>query len=186
MSCGPIVVLLPTGNCRCFHAGLAPEELHADSTNITCILSSARTNRLTPETAKSLLHMWRVTRDLRYREMGWSMFQSFMSHSKTPQGAFAIVEVSTYCQCESANFTGLLLLWRCSGRSGYWPTTYMCAPLDMHGLIFPTSGNRYDERDSEFCCSHAGHQSPPCSAPGCDANTCSESDFQIFVAALRA
>lgn len=173
----PNCCLLPSGNCRCFHAGLAPEELHADSTNITCILSSARTNRLAPETAKSLHHMWRVTRDLRYREMGWSMFQSLMSHSKTPHGAFAIVKVSTYCQCESADFTRVLPLWRCSGRSGYWPTIYACAPLDMHGLIFLTLGDSHDQRDSETYYSHAGRQSPPCSAPRCDANTCSESDF---------
>ena len=44
--------------------------------------------------------MWRVTQDARYREMGWSMFQSFLRHSRTLQGAFAIVQVSkSYNPC---------------------------------------------------------------------------------------
>ena len=30
-----------------------------------------------PETVESLLVMWRVTRDRRYREWGWEIFQAF-------------------------------------------------------------------------------------------------------------
>lgn len=34
-----------------------------------------------PETVESLFYMWRITRDPRYRDWGWEMFESFMKHT---------------------------------------------------------------------------------------------------------
>jgi mannosyl-oligosaccharide alpha-1,2-mannosidase len=34
-----------------------------------------------PETVESLFYMWRITGDVRYREWGWEMFESFMEHT---------------------------------------------------------------------------------------------------------
>lgn len=40
-----------------------------------------------PETVESLFYFWRITGDSKYREWGWEMFESFMKHSETPNGA---------------------------------------------------------------------------------------------------
>ena len=34
-----------------------------------------------PETVESLFYMWRITGDIKYREWGWLMFQSFLEHT---------------------------------------------------------------------------------------------------------
>jgi len=39
-----------------------------------------------PETVESLFYMWRITGDVRYREWGWEMFQSFVEHSMLEDG----------------------------------------------------------------------------------------------------
>jgi rhamnogalacturonyl hydrolase YesR len=50
-------------------------------------------NMLRPEAAESLFYMWRVTGEPKYREWGWRMFQAFLKHSRTMEGAFAAVKV---------------------------------------------------------------------------------------------
>ena len=50
-------------------------------------------NVLRPETVESLFYLWRVTGEPKYREWGWSIFEAFQTHSRTPSGAFASVEV---------------------------------------------------------------------------------------------
>ncbi len=50
-------------------------------------------NMLRPETVESLFYMWRVTGEPKYREWGWQIFQAFQRHSRTPEGAYATVEV---------------------------------------------------------------------------------------------
>lgn len=52
-------------------------------------------NLLRPETVESLFYMWRVTGEPKYREWGWKIFQAFQLHSRTPEGAYAVVEVSS-------------------------------------------------------------------------------------------
>ncbi len=39
-----------------------------------------------PETVESLFYMWRITGDIKYREWGWEMFQSFMNHTSVGLG----------------------------------------------------------------------------------------------------
>ena len=34
-----------------------------------------------PETVESLFYMWRITGDMKYREWGWEMFESFINHT---------------------------------------------------------------------------------------------------------
>lgn len=58
------------------------------------ILPKISKNVLRPETIESLLYMWRVTRDVKYREWGWTIFQAFQKYSRTPEGAYAAVKVS--------------------------------------------------------------------------------------------
>lgn len=42
-----------------------------------------------PETVESLFYMWRITGDIKYREWGWEMFQSFLNHTAVEeQGGF--------------------------------------------------------------------------------------------------
>ncbi|KAK4038745.1 amino acid permease [Parachaetomium inaequale] len=39
-----------------------------------------------PETVESLLYMWRITGDARYRDWGWDMFKSFMNYTAVADG----------------------------------------------------------------------------------------------------
>lgn len=39
-----------------------------------------------PETVESLFYMWRITKDVRYREWGWEMFQSFVNYTAVEGG----------------------------------------------------------------------------------------------------
>ncbi|KAF2863523.1 glycoside hydrolase family 47 protein [Piedraia hortae CBS 480.64] len=39
-----------------------------------------------PETAESLFYMWRITGDDKYRQWGWKMFESFVTHTATSDG----------------------------------------------------------------------------------------------------
>lgn len=42
-----------------------------------------------PETVESLFYMWRITGDVKYREWGWEMFESFRNHTAVDeQGGF--------------------------------------------------------------------------------------------------
>jgi len=40
-----------------------------------------------PETVESLLYMWRITGDVKYREWGWEMFKSFVDYTAADDGA---------------------------------------------------------------------------------------------------
>ena len=42
-----------------------------------------------PETVESLLYMWRITGDVKYREWGWDMFRSFVEHTAVEGGGFS-------------------------------------------------------------------------------------------------
>lgn len=42
-----------------------------------------------PETVESLVYMWRITKDVKYREWGWEMFMSFMDHTAVEDGGFS-------------------------------------------------------------------------------------------------
>lgn len=42
-----------------------------------------------PETAESLLYMWRITGDPKYREWGWDMFRSFVEHTAVDGAGFS-------------------------------------------------------------------------------------------------
>ncbi|KHN99941.1 mannosyl-oligosaccharide 1,2-alpha-mannosidase [Metarhizium album ARSEF 1941] len=39
-----------------------------------------------PETVESLLYMWRITGDVKYREWGWEMFESFVNYTAVEDG----------------------------------------------------------------------------------------------------
>lgn len=80
--------------------GLAPGEIHIDLLDMQQLSTNSPEANLAPEFVKSLLYMWRVTKDSRYMEMGWSIFQAIERHCRTHEGAFATVQVKS----------GLLLL----------------------------------------------------------------------------
>ncbi|KKY34524.1 putative endoplasmic reticulum mannosyl-oligosaccharidealpha-mannosidase [Diaporthe ampelina] len=68
----------------------APEEFDPDpeaTWRKDFVVKSQDTHNLQrPETVESLFYMWRITGDRRYREWGWEMFKSFMSHTAVAEG----------------------------------------------------------------------------------------------------
>ena len=39
-----------------------------------------------PEFVESLFYMWRITKDIKYREWGWQIFEAFVRHTSLPNG----------------------------------------------------------------------------------------------------
>ncbi|KAF4131709.1 Glycosyl hydrolase family 47 [Phytophthora infestans] len=50
--------------------------------------------RLRPETIESLFYMYRVTKNPKYREYGWEIFQALETHAKVKHGYAAILDVT--------------------------------------------------------------------------------------------
>jgi endoplasmic reticulum Man9GlcNAc2 1,2-alpha-mannosidase len=44
-----------------------------------------------PETVESLFYAYRLTGDRRYRDYGWSIFQSIEKHCRIPSGGYATI-----------------------------------------------------------------------------------------------
>lgn len=72
-------------------------------------------NMLRPETVEALFYMWRVTGEPKYREWGWRIFEAFRKHSRTPEGAFACVDVSHEASLQGCKNTQGRRSWQ-SGR----------------------------------------------------------------------
>jgi len=76
--------------------GLSPEIVvfnnHADSKQDFYIKPLDKHNLQRPETVESLFILYRITKDPIYREWGWNIFQSFIKHTKTPDGAYTSLD----------------------------------------------------------------------------------------------
>ncbi|KAJ3311177.1 hypothetical protein HDU93_005309 [Gonapodya sp. JEL0774] len=77
-------------------SGLAPEityfRTNDDSKDDLDVRSLDAHNLLRPETVESLFVLWRVTGDLKYREWGWAIFQSFEKWTKVEGGGYSALE----------------------------------------------------------------------------------------------
>lgn len=61
----------------------------------TGVRSMSRSYQNRPETIESVLYMWRITGDEEWRERGWQMFVSWVTHALTPSGIAALADVLT-------------------------------------------------------------------------------------------
>lgn len=46
-------------------------------------------NLLRPETVESLYIMYQLTKDKKYQEYGWNIFQAFEKHTRIPHGGYS-------------------------------------------------------------------------------------------------
>jgi endoplasmic reticulum Man9GlcNAc2 1,2-alpha-mannosidase len=72
--------------------GLAPEITHFNmnpqgSSDIVIKAADAH-NLLRPETVESLVYLYRLTGDEKYREWGWKIFRAFEAHSRVASGGY--------------------------------------------------------------------------------------------------
>lgn len=77
--------------------GLAPEIAHfrinpTGPGDDVIVKPSDAHNLLRPETVESLFVLWRVTRDTRYREWGWKIFQAIERHARVASGGYSSVQ----------------------------------------------------------------------------------------------
>ncbi|CAI5714244.1 unnamed protein product [Peronospora destructor] len=49
---------------------------------------------LRPETVESLFYLYRVTKNPKYREYGWKIFEALETHAKTKHGYASVVDVT--------------------------------------------------------------------------------------------
>nr|VDC98132.1 unnamed protein product [Brassica oleracea] len=56
------------------------------------IKQADRHNLLRPETVESLFVLYRITKDTKYREQGWQIFQAFEKHTKVKSGGYTSLD----------------------------------------------------------------------------------------------
>ena len=69
-------------------SGLAPEIAAFAHRTLVVAADQAKHFLLRPETSESLLIMWRLTGDPKYREWGWHIFGAIETHTKVPSGGY--------------------------------------------------------------------------------------------------
>lgn len=69
--------------------GLAPEAVSFPKLSVR-----ENQHRLRPEAIESLFYLYRVTKDPRYREYGWEIFQAMEKHARTANGYGTVTDVS--------------------------------------------------------------------------------------------
>ncbi|CAM9023729.1 unnamed protein product [Wickerhamomyces anomalus] len=76
--------------------GLSPEivvfNTNEDAKEDFYIKPLDRHNLERPETVESLFILYRITKDPIYREWGWKIFESFVKHTKTPDGSYTSLD----------------------------------------------------------------------------------------------
>lgn len=76
--------------------GLSPEivvfNTNEDAKEAFYIKPLDRHNLQRPETVESLFILYRITKDPIYREWGWKIFESFVKHTKTPDGSYTSLD----------------------------------------------------------------------------------------------
>ncbi|XP_041346922.1 LOW QUALITY PROTEIN: endoplasmic reticulum mannosyl-oligosaccharide 1,2-alpha-mannosidase-like [Gigantopelta aegis] len=75
--------------------GLSPEIVYfntsPDKTDDITVKANDRHNLLRPETVESFFVLYRLTKDQRYREWGWKIFQAFEKYTKLPNGGYTSI-----------------------------------------------------------------------------------------------
>lgn len=75
--------------------GLSPEithfNTHEDSSKDLYIKPADRHNLLRPETIESLYYMWKITKDKKYQEYGWKIFEAFEKYTKIESGGYSSI-----------------------------------------------------------------------------------------------
>ncbi|MBN3323868.1 MA1B1 mannosidase, partial [Atractosteus spatula] len=75
--------------------GRASAGLVSSSVAETCSLSprqpADRHNLLRPETVESLFYLYRFTRDRKYQDWGWEIFQNFNKYTRVPTGGYTSI-----------------------------------------------------------------------------------------------
>jgi len=75
--------------------GLSPEITHYNyqpgSVTDFYVKPADRHNLLRPETVESLYYMYKITKNKRYQDYGWSIFQAFERYTKVPEGGYTSI-----------------------------------------------------------------------------------------------
>ncbi|XP_059850460.1 endoplasmic reticulum mannosyl-oligosaccharide 1,2-alpha-mannosidase-like isoform X1 [Hypanus sabinus] len=75
--------------------GLSPEIVHFNlsphNTKDIEVKPADRHNLLRPETVESLFYMYRFTRDKKYQDWGWEMFQNFNKYTRVDTGGYTSI-----------------------------------------------------------------------------------------------
>ncbi|TSV94897.1 Endoplasmic reticulum mannosyl-oligosaccharide 1,2-alpha-mannosidase [Bagarius yarrelli] len=75
--------------------GLSPEIVHFNmqtgSTQDVDVKPADRHNLLRPETAESLLYLYRYTKDKKYQTWGWEIFQNFNKYTRVESGGYTSI-----------------------------------------------------------------------------------------------
>jgi hypothetical protein len=76
-------------------SGVAPEISLIDQQGQVGKNAGAQHNLLRPEAVEALFFMWRFTKEQKYRDWGWLIFEAFQRHSRGPRGFSSLKDVYT-------------------------------------------------------------------------------------------
>ncbi|GMH31074.1 hypothetical protein Nepgr_032917 [Nepenthes gracilis] len=75
-----------------FEAGLDGGNKTSEYVNDIIIKSADRHNLLRPETVESLFVLYRITKDPKYRDWGWQIFEAFEKYTKVESGGYSSLD----------------------------------------------------------------------------------------------
>ncbi|KAG0624964.1 hypothetical protein M758_2G017100 [Ceratodon purpureus] len=115
-----------------------------------------RHNLLRPETVESLFLLYRITGDLKYREWGWNIFQSFEAHTKVSTGGYSSLDDVTTVPAPKRDkmetfFLGetLKYLYLLFGDTNMLPLTEFVFNTEAHPLPIRKKNSPAVEKESK-------------------------------------
>ncbi len=83
--------------------GLPPQWIDVDPEHMSIITEQNPRHGLRPELFESLYYLFRATRNPKWKEYGWRLFESMTKHAQLPNGGFVRVrDVHTGAQGDAA------------------------------------------------------------------------------------
>lgn len=85
-------------------------------------------NRLRPEVVESLMVLWRITKNQRYRDWGWQIFSAFQKYARHSKGGFCALNAVTSMKPQCPIYS--------SGDLGAMPSFWIAETLKYLYLLF--------------------------------------------------
>jgi len=118
-------------------SGLSPEFVHFVAGRDMRV-GSAKYNIGRPEAVESFFVMWYYTRDPKWREYGWKVFEAFERYAATPSGWTALPDVDAPTRKQDDKMESFVLAETVKYLYLLFDSTY---PVDLSKMVFNTEAH---------------------------------------------
>jgi len=119
-------------------SGLSPEYVQFVPGRDMRVAPSAKYNIGRPEAVESFFVMWYYTRDPKWREMGWKVFEAFERHASTGSGWTALPDVDTPSRKRDDKMESFVLAETVKYLYLLFDSSY---PVDLSKMVFNTEAH---------------------------------------------